>query len=177
MCAANVTREAMQGARIELPTVTLVAATSVAIRETVAAMNWSSRGLAFAKAILFTHQDPGIDPGDGIEWRRIERLGSRADYSRFMLRELVSYIQTDHVLCVQSDHSDSLGTERASYEFPENDTPIGGRAAELADCCRSTRLSHIGERHYRCRYDHSASPNECPSCASRHLSFRKCRRR
>jgi hypothetical protein len=38
-----------------------------------------------------------------IEWRQIERLGSRSDYSRFMLRDLASHIPTSHALCIQWD--------------------------------------------------------------------------
>ena len=54
--------------------------------------------------ILFLSDQPppvGTDPQ--IEWRRIERLGSRGDYSRFMLRELAGHIETPHVLCIQWD--------------------------------------------------------------------------
>lgn len=56
----------------------------------------------FAKVILLSDRPPqSAEPG--IEWRKIERLGSRADYSRFMLHELCRHVETDHALCVQWD--------------------------------------------------------------------------
>lgn len=89
--------------QIELPTVTLAAVTSVAVKETVAAMNQSSKGLRFARSILLSDERPGQELQHGIEWRPIKRLTSHADYSRFMLHELPDHIDTEHVLCVQWD--------------------------------------------------------------------------
>jgi hypothetical protein len=40
---------------------------------------------------------------DGVEWVAIDPLRSRADYSRFMLRDLCAHIATRHALCVQWD--------------------------------------------------------------------------
>ena len=61
------------------------------------------RQAEFAEVLLLSDQDrpPGTDPS--IRWRRIENLASRADYSRFMLRELADHIETSHALCVQWD--------------------------------------------------------------------------
>lgn len=77
--------------------------TSVAIGPTVEALKASMRQAEFADVLLLSDQDrlPGTDPS--IHWRRIEKLASRADYSRFMLRELADHIETSHALCVQWD--------------------------------------------------------------------------
>ena len=40
---------------------------------------------------------------DGCRMVEISRIGSVAEYSRFVLKELGSYIRTDHVLLVQWD--------------------------------------------------------------------------
>jgi hypothetical protein len=80
-----------------------VAVTSVAVEATVNAMLRSMRNLQFASALLLTHQTPGPDAPEGIEWRRIDPIRSRAGYSRFMLRNLSSQVQTSHALCVQWD--------------------------------------------------------------------------
>jgi Protein of unknown function (DUF5672) len=88
---------------IDLPNVTLVAVSSVAIRETIAAMRRSSQGISYARSILFTHENPRLDPLYGIEWQEISRLESRAEYSRFMLHSLADYIDTEHALCIQWD--------------------------------------------------------------------------
>lgn len=89
--------------RADLADVTLVAVTSVALRPTVEALRASMRQAQFGQALLFSDQPPPDDAGPEIGWRRIDRLESRADYSRFMLRELAGHIETGHVLCVQWD--------------------------------------------------------------------------
>lgn len=85
-----------------LSDVTLVAVTSVAVRPTIGALLASLEQVQFAKALLLTDEKPADMPGS-IEWRRIERIASRADYSRFMLRHLSDHITTSHALCIQWD--------------------------------------------------------------------------
>jgi hypothetical protein len=85
-----------------LDSVTLVAITSVAIGPTIEALRSSMRQARFARVLLLSDQPPG-DEATGIEWRRIEPLRSRSDYSRFMLRDLAEHIETPHALCVQWD--------------------------------------------------------------------------
>jgi hypothetical protein len=85
-----------------LPDVTLVAVTSVALQPTVEALEASMRQIDFGEVLLLSDQRPSSLPG-GINWRRIQRLNSRADYSRFMLHELVDHVATSHALCVQWD--------------------------------------------------------------------------
>lgn len=83
--------------------VTLCAVSSVGLEATVAAMRHSLEQLRFEHAVLLSHVRPaGLDQA-GIEWRRIDRLNSRSEYSRFMLHELADHIATPHVLVVQWD--------------------------------------------------------------------------
>lgn len=85
-----------------LPSVTLVAVTSVALGATVDALLASMRQADFGQVLLLSDQRPGgLDPT--IAWRPIGPLRSRADYCRFMLRELASHISTSHALCIQWD--------------------------------------------------------------------------
>jgi hypothetical protein len=56
----------------------------------------------FGEVLLLSDQQPP-EAVSGVVWRRIERLRSRADYSRFMLRDLAQQISTTHALCVQWD--------------------------------------------------------------------------
>jgi hypothetical protein len=56
----------------------------------------------FGKALLLSDRAPPILPM-GIDWREIRHIGSRDDYSRFMLHDLWEYISTDFALCVQWD--------------------------------------------------------------------------
>lgn len=88
--------------RPRLSGVTLVAATSVALKATVAALRRSLEEVEFAEALLLSDvPPPEIHPE--IAWRRIDRIASRTDYSRFMLRDLAGHIATPHALCVQWD--------------------------------------------------------------------------
>jgi hypothetical protein len=88
--------------RPSLPNVTLVAVTSVALQATIDALHASMEQVDFGQVLLLSDRPPG-DTDARIAWRQIERLGSSADYSRFMLRELADHVSTDHALCVQWD--------------------------------------------------------------------------
>jgi hypothetical protein len=97
----------MRADRILLPAkldnVTLVAATSVALSATVEALRASMRHAQFGAVLLLSDQPPPHGTEPSILWRRIGKLGSRADYSRFMLRELADHVSTTHALCIQWD--------------------------------------------------------------------------
>ena len=86
-----------------LPNVTLVAVTSVALAATIEALETSMQQADFGEVILLSDQVPLARLDPTVSWRRIGRLGSRADYSRFMLRELADHIATTHALCIQWD--------------------------------------------------------------------------
>jgi len=89
--------------RKRLTDVTLVAATSVAIEETVSALSASMRQLEFAEVLLLSDQPPPAGSDEGIVWRSVEPITSREAFSRFMLQELGGHIRTSHALCVQWD--------------------------------------------------------------------------
>ena len=89
--------------RPNLSAVTLVAVTSVAIEPTVRALDACMRQADFGHVLLLSDQPLRGIAGGKIEWRRIDRLASRADYSRFMLQKLSAEIGTSHALCVQWD--------------------------------------------------------------------------
>lgn len=91
---------------MSLPTargVTLCAVSSVGLEATAWAMRRSLEQVRFDHALLLSHAPPEGLATSGIEWRRIDPLGSKADYSRFMLHELADHITTSHVLVVQWD--------------------------------------------------------------------------
>ena len=54
-------------------------------------------------AVLLLSDRPPPAEAEGIRWIQIPRLGSRAEYSRFMLRDLARHVTTSHALCVQWD--------------------------------------------------------------------------
>jgi hypothetical protein len=88
--------------RLELPTVTLCAASSVNVPATLAALRSCLDQADFAECMLFTDAaELAADPA--IRLVPIARLNSSQDYSRFILRELVDHIRTDYCLIVQWD--------------------------------------------------------------------------
>ena len=86
-----------------MPDVTLVAVTSVAIGPTLEALRASMRQAQFGQVLLLSDEPPPGPRDSGIEWRRIDRLASKIDYSQFMLWQLAEHIATGHALCVQWD--------------------------------------------------------------------------
>jgi hypothetical protein len=89
--------------RPSLPDVTLVAVTSVAFQATIDALHASMRQVEFGRVLLLSDRRPPAGADAAIQWRQIEPLRSRSDYSRFMLRELAAHIESDYALCVQWD--------------------------------------------------------------------------
>lgn len=80
----------------------LVAVTSVALGPTVEAIHASMRQVDFGEVLLLSDRRPdNLDPS--ITWRQIDRIGSREEYSRFMLQELAGHVSTSHALCIQWD--------------------------------------------------------------------------
>lgn len=144
------------GNRPKLPQVTLVAVTSVAIEATVDALRASMRQADFGRVLLLSHEQPP-NADARIEWWQIEALRSRADYSRFMLRELAQHIATSHALCVQWDgfvvDGAAWDAEFLDYDYVGAVWPHfrdaynvgnGGfslRSRRLLDCCRELPLA------------------------------------
>lgn len=61
------------------------------------------RQARFGQVLLLSDKPPSQNSRGEIEWRRIDRIASRRDYSRFMLQGLAGEIRTSHALCVQWD--------------------------------------------------------------------------
>lgn len=90
------------GTKLELPTVTLCAATSVNVEATVAALTACLEQIAFADCLLLTDAEV-TPPSDKIRVVPIEKLFSSRDYSAFILNRLADHIHTMHCLVVQWD--------------------------------------------------------------------------
>ncbi len=88
----------------ELPEVTLACIDTANHALALRALEHSSRGLAFGRSLFLTDRVPaGVTVPTGIDVVTIAALGSRDDYSRFVLHSLVAHISTVHVLLVQWD--------------------------------------------------------------------------
>lgn len=90
--------------KLRLPTVTLVAVTSVNLEATCAALARCLQQVEFADCLLLTHEEGvGSRLPIGVRLVTVEPIRSAADYSEFLLRRLADYVRTDHVLVIQWD--------------------------------------------------------------------------
>ncbi len=87
---------------LEIPQVTLCAASCVNVSATIAALKRCMAQVRCARVLLFSDAQ-GLDLPPGIELVAIPGLKSSADYSRFVLHDLVQWIETTHCLIVQWD--------------------------------------------------------------------------
>ncbi|PKP95443.1 MAG: hypothetical protein CVT75_01955 [Alphaproteobacteria bacterium HGW-Alphaproteobacteria-14] len=109
--------------RPHLREVTLCAVSSSNVAATILALEASLAEVAVAETLLFTDVDPaalGIAVPDTIRIVPIERIGSSAAYSRFILEKLVDHVATSHCLIAQWDGHVADGT-RWRDEFLEYD--------------------------------------------------------
>lgn len=88
--------------RMNLPGVTLCAATSVNVAATLNALSASMDQILFEDAILFTDSDL-MDAPEGLRFVPIPRLSSSRAYSHFVMTGLADHILTEHCLIVQWD--------------------------------------------------------------------------
>lgn len=88
--------------KLKLPNVTLVAMTSVNVRETIKAMQYSMRGIEFGRAVLITHRKPLLLPKE-IQYSHTSRLKNIDDFNYKMVYELGEHIDTDFALIVHAD--------------------------------------------------------------------------
>jgi hypothetical protein len=105
----------------DLPSVTLVAVTSVAMTATIAALDACLSRANFALSLLLSDRPPPAGAQSTIQWQQIAPMRSRVDYSRFMLRDLADRISTSHALCVQWDgfilNGDAWEPEFLEYDY------------------------------------------------------------
>jgi hypothetical protein len=136
--------------RLSLPSITLIAVTSVNVAATISALCASMRQVEFGAVKLLT--DKGNDPQGGIERIRIPPLRSAAAYSHFMLHDLLDHVSTDFALVVQWDgfvthpamwEHDFLSWDYVGAPWPQfrdgHDVGNGGfslRSRKLLEACR-----------------------------------------
>ncbi|MEO5701117.1 MAG: DUF5672 family protein, partial [Casimicrobiaceae bacterium] len=89
---------------LQLPDVTLCCVDAANHALALGALERSRTGIAFARALLLTHDFPlDIVVPAGIDVTDIGPLASRDAYSQFVLKALLPHIRTAHVLLVQWD--------------------------------------------------------------------------
>jgi hypothetical protein len=137
---------------LELPTVTLCAATSTNVDATLEAIAASSSQILFGDVLLLT-DSPKVESIPGGRVERIEPLRSGRDYSQFLLNRLPDHVRTEHCLVVQWDGFvlDPLQWQERFLEYDYIGAPwpqfCGGhtvgnggfslRSRKLLEACRS----------------------------------------
>lgn len=105
---------------LELKQITLAAMTSVNIKATIRAMQYSMRGITFGDVVLITHRKPFSLPSD-IRFARIEKLRNIDDFNFHMVYDLGDYIHTDYALIVHADgfvvHPEMWRDEFLDYDY------------------------------------------------------------
>ena len=159
---------------LKLPRVTLVAMTSVNVRATIRAMEYSMRGIVFGDQVLITHKRPLSLPR-GIRYEHIDRLDSIDAFNYHMVYDLGSYIHTDYCMVVHADgfivHPECWRDSFLDYDYigapwplpPEGDTTtyrdrdgnicrvgnsVGIRSKRLLDYPRRAGIPWEGEYAY-----------------------------
>ena len=90
---------------ISLPNITLVTISSVNITGHLKALQYSSRYINFGEVLLLsdTDNDESSLYGSHIKHKKINKLSSKSDYSKFVVYELYKYINTEFCLIIQAD--------------------------------------------------------------------------
>lgn len=153
--------------RLDLPEVTLVAASSKALAATVRALRQCLTQVRPADAILFTDVSPPAGVA-GLRFVKTEEMEDRRAYSRFMLKGLARHVETDFALCVQWDgyildarnwSEDFLSVDYVGAPWPQfsdgHDVGNGGfslRSRRLLQACTDQRIGeHEAEDIAICR--------------------------
>lgn len=106
--------------KLQLPQVTLVAMTSVNIKETIQAMEYSMRGIEFGDAVLITHKKPFRLPKN-IRYSHTSELTDIDAFNYKMVYELGDHIHTDYAMIVHADgfivHPEMWRDEFLKYDY------------------------------------------------------------
>lgn len=113
--------------RLQLPNVTLAAMTSVRVKETVRALEYSMRNVDFGEVVLITHRKPLFLP-KGIEYKHIEKLKTIDAFNYDMIYRIHEYINTDFMLLVHYDgfvvNAESWRDEFLEYDYIGSPFPL-----------------------------------------------------
>lgn len=116
-----------QKKKLKLPRVTLVAMTSVKIKETIQAMQYSMKEIEFAEAILITHKKPLRLPAD-IKYRHISKLTDIDHFNYKTVYDMGEYINTEFALLIHYDgfvvNPDMWRDEFLNYDYIGSPWPL-----------------------------------------------------
>lgn len=113
--------------KLKLPNVTLAAMTSVKVKETIKALQYSMKDIEFGEVVLITHRKPLFLPKE-IQYRHIKKLKTINDFNYDMIYKMHEYIQTDFMLLVHYDgfvvNPDMWREEFLEYDYIGSPFPL-----------------------------------------------------
>lgn len=113
--------------KLKLPNVTLVAMTSVKVKETIKAMQYSMRGIEFGDVVLITHRKPFFLPKE-IRYAHISKLTDIDHFNYKTVYDMGDYIHTDFALLVHYDgfvvNPDMWRDEFLEYDYIGSPWPL-----------------------------------------------------
>lgn len=113
--------------KLSLPNMTLVAMTSVFVRETIKAMEYSMRGIDFGDAVLITHKKPRHLPKN-ITYKHIDILDNIDRFNYETVYHMGDYIDTEFALLVHYDgfvvNPDMWRDEFLEYDYIGSPWPL-----------------------------------------------------
>ncbi len=131
--------------KLHLPEVTLACADCVNPQAALRALTRSMEQCTFREALLFTDADVAAPPG--IEICRIAPLKHWDDYSRFMLKELGTYVPAGHALVIQWDgfvvDADRWRPEFLDYDYIGSRWPTRPSGSNIGNGGFSLRSAHL----------------------------------
>lgn len=113
---------------LSLENVTLVAITSVKIKETLSALKYSMRGIRYGDVLFLSHKKPDNLP-NSIRFEYVDKIESIDEYNKTILFELSKHIKTEYMLIVQWDgfvvnpkswQADFLNYDYVGAPWPKN---------------------------------------------------------
>lgn len=106
--------------RLQLPNVTLVAMTSVKVKATIKAMEYSMRGIDFGDAVLITDKKP-LGLPKGIRYSHIDKIDNIDKFNYACVYEIHKHINTDYIMLVHYDgfvvNPDKWRDEFLEYDY------------------------------------------------------------
>ncbi|MBE5835578.1 MAG: hypothetical protein E7309_13165 [Butyrivibrio sp.] len=113
--------------KLQLPEVTLVAMTSVNVKETIKAMLYSMKGIDFGDAVLITDKKPFGLP-KSIRYSHTSKLDNIDAFNYKMVYELGDHINTDFAMIVHADgyivHPEMWREEFLDYDYIGSPWPM-----------------------------------------------------
>lgn len=113
--------------KLVLDNVTLIAVSSVKIRKTIKALEYSMRGVQFAEAVLVTHKKPLSLP-ENITYKHTEKITNIDMFNYMMVYDLYKYVDTDYALLIHYDgfvvNPDKWQDRFLDYDYIGSPRPI-----------------------------------------------------